>query len=136
MKYYTTERELRQANCLVISIGYCDIQNLERFLNANAYTRGIYGWNSDIYNFEGFTVSTGYRPLHFIYLTDDRQRNEFLKREYDLLRAYLLALDKKIEHKKIKLPNDWHKASRKIYDMIYKAKKRITKKLNKEIYNY
>lgn len=65
MKYKTTDREQRQNNALVVSFGYCEIQNIERYLNPNAYTCGTYGWRADFYNFPGFTISTGYAPLSY-----------------------------------------------------------------------
>lgn len=48
-KYKTTEREQRANNNLIISFSYCSIQNIERFLKAQAYTCGMYGWKADFY---------------------------------------------------------------------------------------
>lgn len=67
-KYRTTNREQRRNNFIVISIGYCDIQNITHFLRPEAYTCGLYGWNADFYAVPGFDnviISTGYRPLHY-----------------------------------------------------------------------
>lgn len=55
----------------VLSFGYCAIQRLENYLpglsKSTHYTRGVYGWNADVYCIEGggkfFAVCTGYRPF-------------------------------------------------------------------------
>ncbi len=43
-----------------------DIANCNFFLKNESpkyYTRGIYGWNADIYTFGDIALSTGYRPF-------------------------------------------------------------------------
>ena len=67
-KIKTTARDLRARAWAVIGVGYCDIQNIERYLEAKAYTCGACGWNSDVYQMPGahnILISTGYRPIHF-----------------------------------------------------------------------
>lgn len=96
MKYKTTDREQRENNYLVVAIGYCDIQNIEKYLNANSYTCGIYGWRADFYNINGaFTISTGYQPLNFIYKNTKDNREK-----YEQLKKAILQLEKDIENKK------------------------------------
>lgn len=64
MKVKVTRRQVFDNYCNVISVGYCDLQDLLQFKNANYYTCGIYGWNSDIYDLgNGVALSTGYRPI-------------------------------------------------------------------------
>ena len=64
MKVKVTKRQVLDNYCYVISVGYCDLQDLLRFKNANYYTCGLYGWNSDIYDVgNGVAISTGYRPF-------------------------------------------------------------------------
>jgi hypothetical protein len=72
MKYQTTNKELKQAHNLV-SCGYCDLQYALRFLSPNAYVASrAYGWRCDIYEFEGFTIATGYTtPSHALKLPYD-----------------------------------------------------------------
>lgn len=125
-KFRTNRAELTYNNRIIVGIGYCDIQNIERFLRPNAYTCGVYGWNSDIYEFESFAISTGYRPIRYVYSKDKK-----LQAESDLLYKYLRDLDSRIEQKKIKLPTDWSKASRKVYKLINDAQDRICRKVNK-----
>lgn len=55
----------------VFSFPYCKIQRIENYLpqlaKSTHYTRGVYGWNADIYCIEGggkfFAICTGYRPF-------------------------------------------------------------------------
>ena len=63
MKYRTTVKALREGACNLRCAGYCDLQNLLRAHNANAYTCGVYGWNFDVYEVYGLTICTGYRGM-------------------------------------------------------------------------
>lgn len=63
MKYRTTIKEIRENACNPRSAGYCDLQNLLRMHEANAYTCGVYGWNFDVYELHGLTICTGYRGM-------------------------------------------------------------------------
>ena len=55
----------------VLCFGYCAIQGIENYLpglsKSTHYTRGVYGWNADVYCIEGggkfFAICTGYRPF-------------------------------------------------------------------------
>lgn len=60
MKYKTTTKALRAGSCNLRCAGYCDLQNLLRAHDANAYTSGVYGWNYDVYEVYGLTICTGY----------------------------------------------------------------------------
>ena len=63
MKYKTTQRELRERACNLRTAGYCDLQYLLYYKNANAYTSGTYGWNFDVYEVYNLTICTGYRGM-------------------------------------------------------------------------
>ena len=63
MKYKTTAKALRAGSCNLRCAGYCDLQNLLRAHDANAYTCGVYGWNFDVYEAYGLTICTGYRGM-------------------------------------------------------------------------
>lgn len=91
MKYKTTDREQRQNNALILGFGYCQIQNIERYLTPRAYTAGIYGWRADFYEFAGFTISTGYAPLEYIY------KEIHSKKTAEAIKAEILKLEKKLE---------------------------------------
>lgn len=125
MKYKTTDREQRANNNTIISFGYCEIQNIERYLRANAYTCGIYGWYADFYKFTGFTISTGYRPLHYYFSKLNAKRGEFIKKE-------ILKLEKKLEKRAYKFQQggDWDKGRKAINKIIEKIYQKAVKTIN------
>ena len=62
MKNRTTIKECRNLyNCY--AVGYCAMQNLLHYETPTAYTAGVYGWNFDIYEFDNFAITTGYRGM-------------------------------------------------------------------------
>ena len=63
MKYKTTTKALREGACNLRYASYCDLQNLLRAHDADAYTCGVYGWNFDVYEVYGLTICTGYRGM-------------------------------------------------------------------------
>lgn len=63
MKTKITKKQITQSFDNVISVGYCDLQNLLRYFNERFYTTGIYGWNADVYIFDNTAIVTGYRPF-------------------------------------------------------------------------
>lgn len=44
-----TKKQIMNGFKNIISCGYCEIQSLLQYKEANYYTTGTYGWNSDIY---------------------------------------------------------------------------------------
>ena len=65
-------------NYLCYGTGYCELQFLLRFQDPKFYTTGIYGWNFDAYEFDGYLITTGNRGMiHQV------RRNSALDREYD-----------------------------------------------------
>ena len=63
MKFKTTQKEIKNNYYDIIRIGYCNAWYLLYYQEPIAYTSGIYGWNSDIYEVDGVAISTGYRPF-------------------------------------------------------------------------
>lgn len=63
MKYKTTTKALREGSCNLRCAGYCDLSYLLRGHEPIAYTRGVYGWNFNIYEVYGLTICTGYRGM-------------------------------------------------------------------------
>lgn len=95
-KLRTTARDLRAHAWAIVSIGYCDIQNIERYLEPRAYTCGVYGWNSDIYQMPGgynVLISTGYRPTHYAH-------NDRAARVAELIKAALLKYEKQLDKRR------------------------------------
>ena len=123
MKYRTTEREQRENNSLILKFGYCAIQNLERYLTANAYTCGIYGWKADFYDFGGFTISTGYAPMELIRFKADKKRADYIKAE-------ILKLERKLEARAyaFQKSGDWNKGKKQIEKMLEKIYKKSLEK--------
>lgn len=59
-----TKKQIMNGFKNIISCGYCEIQSLLQYKEANYYTTGTYGWNSDIYIINKDTaIVTGYRPF-------------------------------------------------------------------------
>jgi hypothetical protein len=78
MKYRTTAKEVKARYANIISCGYCDLQNLLKYKNPIAYSRGVCGWNFDVYDIDGIAIATGYRCMP--------SKNS--KSDYDLVREY------------------------------------------------
>ena len=94
-KIKTTARDLRASAWAVIGVGCRGIQNIVRYLEAEAYTCGVYGWNSDIYQIPGtynILISTGYRPIQFAY-------NERARRTAGIIAEDLRRYDKRLGKK-------------------------------------
>lgn len=63
MKYKTTARALRNGYYTIISVGYCELQNLLSYESPVAFCCGVYGWNFDVYDIDGVAIATGYRGM-------------------------------------------------------------------------
>lgn len=63
MKYKTTAKELKEGYYKIISVGYCELQSLLSYKNPIAYSKGVYGWNFDLYDINGVAIVTGYRSM-------------------------------------------------------------------------
>ena len=63
MKFKTTRKAVKENSGIILEVGYCDLQTLLRYRDADAYTCGVYGWNADIYDFGKVVIVTGYRPF-------------------------------------------------------------------------
>lgn len=63
----TTRKNIYNFADRVYSFGYCEIQNITRYANRNAYNAGVYGWNFGVYYIyvDGMRVAlcTGYRNM-------------------------------------------------------------------------
>lgn len=63
MKYKTTRKAIVNGCANVKCAGFCDLQRLLKNHEPTAYTRGVYGWNFDVYEVYGVTICTGYRGM-------------------------------------------------------------------------
>ena len=128
-KYKTTDREQRENNAIVLGFGYCEIQNITRFLNANAYTAGVYGWRADFYEMDGYTISTGYSPLNYISKTGFKDIDIFRKTKAEILRAEIVKLEAKIDKKFYKWQNSgsWAYCQKKLLQILARIERKAYK---------
>lgn len=63
MKRKLTAKEIRNYSGKKLAIGYCNAYHLLKGIEPYGYNCGVYGWNFDVYYFEGITITTGYRNL-------------------------------------------------------------------------
>ena len=75
MKFKTTQKAIRANFPVIISVGYCNLQNLLQFENPVAYTTRVEGWAADIYDCGGgVAIVTGYAPFGKVRPAYDIQR--------------------------------------------------------------
>ena len=64
MKYQTTMKAIRNNYRTILTVHYCELQNLLRDVQPESYCAGVYGWNCDNYEIDtDCMLSTGYRPI-------------------------------------------------------------------------
>lgn len=83
-KYKTTRKAMRESYKNIISVGYCDLQDLLRFQTPFAYSTRAEGWACDYYDIDGVLISTGYSPIN----------SKYTKSTYDICRKYNKAAKK------------------------------------------
>lgn len=56
---------LKKLGFKMFACGYCDLQHMQGYKDADFYNAGIYGWNCDIYVSwrYGVIITTGYRNM-------------------------------------------------------------------------
>lgn len=89
MKFKTTRKAVKENSGIILEVGYCDLQSLLYFKDPAAYTCGVYGWNSDVYDFGKVVIVTGYRPF-------GNYSNYDLVREYEQ-KAHKIATDYQVD---------------------------------------
>lgn len=63
MKMQTTIKNVKNNAKNLVYIPYGGASNLLQTTEPIAYTKGVYGWNFDVYEFDGLTICTGYRYM-------------------------------------------------------------------------
>lgn len=63
MKLLATKKQIKNSYSKIISVGYCNIQYLTKYKNPFAYSKSLYGWSCDYYEFNNVCLSTGYSPI-------------------------------------------------------------------------
>lgn len=138
MKYRTTDREQRENNAFILGFSYCSIQNIERFLNANAYTCGVYGWRADFYNFEGWSISTGYSPLRYMSKTGYKDIDAYRKKKAEILTAGLLRIEARLNKNgyKWQKSGSWHYCREQMRKVLNRLEQRANKEAQKAAAEY
>lgn len=90
MKYKTTAKAIRQYANKPRTAGYGELQHLLRGVEPTAYTCGVYGWNFDVYEIHGLTITTGYRGMVGKRL---EHCTEYDKKARDILNNYNIPWD-------------------------------------------
>ena len=57
-----TTNKYMTSNYIILTTGYCALQNLLELSTADFFTSGVYGWNADFYTFNNIAICTGYKP--------------------------------------------------------------------------
>ena len=87
MKCKTTKSAIKKNFYRIISIGYCDIQNLLSYREAFAYNSGSYGWNCDFYDVSNVCICTGYRPMSDVNASVDYNTMREYERKASVIRC-------------------------------------------------
>ena len=106
MRTKMTKKEIKETGMLIFSVGYCNLQYLLRTKQPFANSTDSYGWASDYYAFDNFTLSTGYWPIgeKIPYNITTRYEKEARKTSLDnlgdLVNRFEAEITKLIEDKK------------------------------------
>ena len=104
MKIRVTKKQIIEGYKNIIVAGYCDLQWLLKYRDADFNTCGVYGWNADIYKIDNSTVIvTGYRPFGNV-------------RKYGLAKKY----DEKARKIALNYDTPWEKQKQKLEKLIKK----------------
>ena len=63
MKFKTSKKEIKNGYYTIISVGYCQLQNLLKGRNPVAYSTRAEGWACDYYDIDGVCICEGYSPI-------------------------------------------------------------------------
>lgn len=87
MKVQVSRNQVMNSYSAVIEVGYCDLQNLLAYEDAQFYTAGVYGWNANLFEVPGTNriIVTGYHPFGNV--------AAYKVREYDQKARQLLYAD-------------------------------------------
>lgn len=69
----------------VYKVGYCELEQELNVFGTHFYNSGSCGWNCDIYIFDNFVITTGYRPFGER-LSEDAI--DYIKNSYKALSTY------------------------------------------------
>lgn len=58
-----TKKAVKELNMPILSVGYCNLQSLLKYISPIGHSESVYGWDCDYFNICGTIISTGYRPI-------------------------------------------------------------------------
>lgn len=79
-KIKTTKKAMKESFGKIISIGYCNAQNLLHYEDAYTYCTRAEGWACNNYAIDNVLISTGYAPI----ASKNSNCNYELVKKYDL----------------------------------------------------
>jgi len=79
MKFKTTKKSIKENYNKILSVSYCNMQNLLKYENPIAYSTRSEGWSCDYYYIGGVLISEGYSPI------DNKNMKKY---NYDTLMEY------------------------------------------------
>lgn len=127
MKFKTTRKQMCDCSFCIVSFPYCDIKNIERYLNPIAYTSGVYGWNCDIYEPTSYNIhfTTGYRPFEYYYNSEAKKLGPIIKEKILKLEENLNSKDSEVS--KVPFQEAQNYVQGKIFEIIRDSYKEIEK---------
>lgn len=106
MKVKVSKKEVKENYRNVICLGYCSIEWLLRYKEADYYSSGGNGWSCDYYKINNNTIiSTGYRPIGTI-VPDYKITKEYDEKARKIACDYSLTYEQQ-ENKIEKLLNKY-----------------------------
>lgn len=116
MKVKVSKKEIKEHFTNIITIGYCNGENLLTYKNANYYSTRAEGWACDYYKIDNNTIiSTGYAPIDSKY------------RDYEITRKYNEKAREIVNNYDI----DYKTREKKVNKLLEKYVKEILEKYNK-----
>ena len=98
MKVKVTEKQVKNNYDKILIVGYCDLYYLLSGLEPRYYTSGVYGWNSNIYQYNyNIAICTGYRPFGNIRTNDKGLNSKYNNKAREIYENYDEPYDVRLE---------------------------------------
>ena len=91
MKAKVTKKQVMSSYSNILKLSYCELQRLLNRFYPQYYTRGINGWNADIYIIDGMCIVTGYNPFGGEFPSSDEI--DRVEKEYQELKELHLSYE-------------------------------------------
>lgn len=77
----------------IITLSYCDLEEVLSYFSPFAYSSGVYGWSCDYYEFKDYCICTGYAPIDGLRVPYEFK--EFLRAEFKVKTKHLWKYEDK-----------------------------------------